>query len=109
MTETREIQSFCQSWWKICLFLAARGHAPFNFTPPGKLVSERLQADGRNWVFELNPQTETVDGVESFDIRVSCNGWPAALIGREGGVCAAGSFINEEALLTDLAALGEEE
>jgi len=55
------------------------------------------------WSIKLNPHDSMLDGIPSYHMAVSYNGWPAGLVSpTKGGVIAAGSGANEDAFIAAL-------
>ncbi len=48
---------------------------------------------------KLNPTDKEIDNVLPFELMVSWGGFPAGMIGANGGVIAAGEAANEDAFI----------
>lgn len=82
----------------------AMGVSPINKLPG--LWEVELDERWRIWVNAKTEKLKTARGVEvmPFHCYVEFNGWPAGTFSPYGGVIAAGSVANEEALLVALRA-----
>ena len=86
------------------MFAAAKG-AKNIFQLPGCWESD---VDGHWWI-AINGHTETVSSsrgqdVPPFSVVIEFNGWPAGIIGPDGGVIAAGGAANEDTFIAALKA-----
>ena len=54
------------------------------------------------WQLELHAHHRVVDRLAPFVVRVSFNGWPAGIVGPDGGIVAGGEAANEDALIAAL-------
>lgn len=55
-----------------------------------------------HWTFKVNGHPETREGIPGFHAMIEFNGFPAGLIGLEGGIIAAGAGANEETFIEAL-------
>ncbi|MOA58861.1 hypothetical protein D3C78_1833450 [compost metagenome] len=53
-------------------------------------------------MFKVNGFKVKMDGIPSYHAAVEYNGWPAGIIGYEGGVIAAGEAASEESFIEAL-------
>ncbi len=54
------------------------------------------------WEFTVNGSGETVEMIPPYTAALTFNGWPAGLLNPYGGVMAAGTVANEDALIAAL-------
>ena len=55
-----------------------------------------------NWSFKVNGYPEPREGIPGFHVMVEFNGFPAGLIGLNGGIIAAGEAANEDTFIEAL-------
>ena len=91
-------------WVAICDEFARRFGEPL----PNQVLELGYPESG--WHVALNATTETdeASGIRPFDAALSWNGFPAGIVGPDGGVIAAGELANQQTFLSALPGLSLE-
>ena len=96
------MSAIAEVWAEAGNMLYRRGHRNIK----GTVVTETVGP----WKVTVNATDETVDDyLPPLNIAVEFNGWPAGVIGPDGGVIAAGRLANEEAFIAAMKADGKGE
>jgi hypothetical protein len=52
-----------------------------------------------HWSFTVNGKNNTTDGIPPFNAMIVFNGFPAGIVGFDGGIIAAGEAANEDTFI----------
>ena len=80
----------CELWYLICDVMADRYGTPL----PEEILS--LGDDEKGWGVKLNATGKDVGGMTAYSAHVSWGGFPAGIVGTDGGLIAAGAVANEK-------------
>ena len=82
--------NICELWYLICDLMAKRHGTPL----PNEILS--LGDDKNGWGVKLNATGKDSGSMTAFSAHVSWGGFPAGIVGPDGGLIAAGAAANEE-------------